>query len=197
MRNPPVNQGHLVPVDHIPGCVCPLLFLQAPLPSDGTITPLWHQIRISPSTRLHPRALFSTCDRTRPLLMMAGFGGGVVWEWCERGRRQTSSPSVFPLQLLSKCWWRCFEAAYCMWRREAERMPSGLILPQLSGANWARSSRLPKALYIYPPRYRKEEKLVFASWKLTLFPINTNKVTQGRGFSGFDQMKRIILITQI
>lgn len=31
---------------------------------------------------------------------------------------------MFPLQLLlRKCWWRCFEAAYIMWRRECLLAP--------------------------------------------------------------------------
>lgn len=118
----------------------------------------------------------STSSWWQPCVFRTGVG------WCEkRGRRQTSSPSVFPHQLLlRKWWWRCFEDAYIMWWHEAERMPSGPILPQLSGTNWARSSRLPKASYIYPPRYWEEEGLAFASWKPTLFPVKTNKVTQWR-----------------
>lgn len=86
---------------------------------------------------------------THPWRQLVQGGGG------ERmGENLTSSPSVFPLQLfLRKWWWRCFEAAYIMWQCETERMPSGPILPQFSGTNWARSSHLPKALYIYYSHY--------------------------------------------
>lgn len=93
-----VNQGRLVLGNHIQ-CFC--LSPPAPRPSDGTITPLWQQIQISPSIRLHPHALFSTCERTQPLhiLPMTAVcvqnGGGMVWGK-EEGDRQAAL-QCFPI----------------------------------------------------------------------------------------------------
>lgn len=77
-----VDQGHLVSGNHIPSfrlsCLSLLtMFLPAPPSFDGVISPLRQQIQIPLSPCLHPRSLFSACDRIPPLhtpLTTAGSG---------------------------------------------------------------------------------------------------------------------------